>query len=85
MLKGKVSKILLFVVMSFCAFPMFAQNEAYNALYVAAPYWLHRSGRGHAERWDIPHPGAAASHFGESPDGALCLAYSENFHEFHKD
>lgn len=31
MLKGKVSKILLFVVMSFCAFPMFAQNEAYNA------------------------------------------------------
>ena len=31
MLKGKVSKILLFVVMSFCAFPMFAKNEAYNA------------------------------------------------------
>ncbi len=31
MLKGKVSKILLFLVMSFCAFPLSAQNEAYNA------------------------------------------------------
>lgn len=31
MLKGKVSKILLFVVMSFCVLPLSAQNEAYNA------------------------------------------------------
>ena len=62
-----------------------AQISAYDALYVAAPYQLHRSGRGHAERWDIPHPGAAASRFGKSPDGALRLAYSENSHEFHKD
>ena len=62
-----------------------AQISAYDALYVAAPYQLHRSGRGHAERWDIPHPGAMASHFGESPDDALHSACSENFHEFHKD
>ncbi len=31
MLKEKVSKILPFVMMSFCAFPMLAQDEAYNA------------------------------------------------------
>ena len=62
-----------------------AQISARDALFAAAPYQLHRSGRGHAERWDIPHPGAAASRFGKSPDGALRLAYSENSHEFHKD
>ena len=62
-----------------------AQISAYDVLYVAAPYQLHRSGRGHAERWDTPHSGAMASRYGKSPDGALRLAYSENSHEFHKD
>ena len=62
-----------------------AQISAYDALYVEAPYQLHRSGRGHAERWDMPQFGAVDSHFGESPGGALHSAYGENFHEFHKD
>ena len=31
MLKGKVDKILLFVVMSFCVLPLSAQDDAYNA------------------------------------------------------
>ena len=62
-----------------------AQISAYDALYVAAPYQLHRSGRGHAERWDMPQFGAVDSHFGESPDGASHSACGENFHEFHKD
>ncbi len=31
MLKGTVSKILLFVAMSFCVLPLNAQNDAYNA------------------------------------------------------
>jgi len=33
----------------------------------------------------LPHFDAATSRFGKSPGGALHSAYSENFHEFHKD
>ena len=62
-----------------------AQISARDALLAAAPYQLHRSGRGHAERWDTPHSGAMASHYDKPPDGALRSAYSENFHECHKD
>jgi len=62
-----------------------AQISVCDALYAAAPYRLHRSARGHAERQDMPQSGAAASRFGKSPGGALHSACGENFDEFHKD
>jgi len=61
-----------------------AQISVHDALFVTAPYRIHRSAWEHTERQDMPQSGAAASRFGKSPDGAARSTYGENLHGFHK-
>ena len=55
-------------------------DENGKALMYAAP-----SNLSPASEEYIPHPGAAASCFGKSPDGAVRSTYGKNLHGFHKD
>ena len=61
-----------------------AQISVPDALFVTAPYRLHRSVRKHTEWQDMPQSGAAASRFGKSPDGVFCSTCGKNLHGFHK-